>query len=239
MAELRRPGSAATSFFAKAALFAGLAVTALPLACAPEHAAKVRADKSLTLGAFGAAYRPNGKFGFGATVGTGTETKTVDPTKSDGDVVVTKKVDADLYNYRNVKTSATGINPFVHYYPWETSAFFVGAAASIYTAKYSFHEETSGSTSLLPSYTDVDYNQNATYVGVPLGWAWIWESGFSLTLDFGPRTRVAATGHYSKDGTDDGVDVAKRDLTTKAIDKLGTGILFGGPTGNLLVGWSF
>jgi len=124
----------------------------------------------------------------------------------------------------------------MQYFPWSTSAFFVGIGGSLHRATYRFAEDTETSTNLAPSSTDVSYDVNSSYVGVPAGWAWIWESGFSLGLDFGPRFRVRREIAYRNDGTTGGVDSEKRDNTVATLDSLERPVNWGG-TG--IIGWSF
>ena len=200
--------------------------------CAPERAMAIRQDKSLTLGLPGASFRPNGKVGIGSTFAWGTSDSTVTPKAQDGTTLVSTPA-----NDRLVTTKETQISPFVQYFPWDTSAFFVGAGASYRMSKLSYDETRTGSTGLAPSYTGVAYNRNSTYASVPLGWAWIWNSGFSLTFDFGPRVRVSQSTSYTKNGAGDGVDADQRDRTVKAINQSESFANLGGGSG--MIGWSF
>ena len=208
--------------------------------CAPERAAAVRQDKALTLGLPGASFRPNGKISIGSTIGYANKAKTtIDNTENGmGAIVITpsKDDDAAAEDERELYTSYLNVSPFVHYYPWDSSAFFFGGAVSYNKTSYRFAEERMESTSLAPSYTDVSYDSTSMYVGAPVGWAWIWESGFSLTLDFGPRFRVNRNQAMKEDGEADGVNRQTRDKTIETIDSLESPIALGGSG---IVGWSF
>ncbi len=208
-------------------------------ACAPEHASKVRQDKSLTLGLPGVSYRPNGKIGVGVTAGAASNQKqTVDNSKTGLSSVIGSSNDAnsDEADQRQVVSSFVQISPFVQYFPWDTSAFFVGVGGTYYRGSYKFNEEKVDSTSLNPQFAEVDYQTRSNYIGVPLGWAWIWESGFSLTLDFGPRARVSRSAELTKDGKDEGVSSSERDKTVSTIDSLEPKYTYGGSG---IIGWSF
>ena len=71
---------------------------------------------------------------------------------------------------------------------------------------------------------------------MPVGFAWIWESGFSLTLDVGPRARVSRTAEVTRDGHDEGVSAKERSSTLNTLDSLEPRITYGGAG---IIGWSF
>jgi hypothetical protein len=216
-------------------------VAALALThCAPERARAVREDKSLTLGLPGASFRPTGKISIGTTLGYAHRAKTtINNTETGmGAIDITPDDDsADLdEDERELYTSNVTVSPFVHVYPWDSSAFFFGGGISYSKSNYRFSEERMDSTALAPTYTDVAYDSTSTYVGVPVGWAWIWESGFSLTLDVGPRFRVSRTQEMRDDGEASGVNSQSRDRTVETIDSLENPVTLGGSG---IIGWSF
>lgn len=215
-----------------------LAVSQFALACAPSRAKAVREDKSLTLGYVGMSYRPTGKISVGTTYSGSAETtsKMTDVSDGMGGLTVSSGRNETAYADRDVKTSYSVISPFVHYYPSDTSAFYIGLGASLYSSRSEFGEETANSTTLAPEYTDVDYQTKANYIGAPVGWAWIWESGFSFSLDFGPRFRVDQSTSYGNDGSSSDVDAAKRDETKDYLDSRRPVVAMGG---NGIIGWSF
>jgi hypothetical protein len=214
------------------ALLTTLAAAAVAsTSCAPERARAIREDKSLTLGYPGATYRPNGKIGVGATFGGLSDHKsTITPEAPAG-----MTLDAHQAAKRTVVTSETDINPFVQFFPWDTSAFYVGVGGSYQKAHVSY-DELRGGENLDGATTSVEYQRSAMYVGVPVGWAWIWAPGASLTLDFGPKFLVSKSNAYTKDGSAGAVDVAQRDRNVKTIDKEGASQVI---LGNFLLGWSF
>lgn len=219
-----------------AVIFAALSTTH----CAPERARAVREDKSLTLGLPGASFRPNGKISIGSTIGYSNKAKTTidNSDKGMGAVVITPSNDGDpgAEDERDLYTSNLTVSPFVHYYPWDSSAFFFGGAVSYSKTSYKFAEERMDNTTLAPSYTDVSYDSTSMYVGAPVGWAWIWESGFSLTLDFGPRFRVNRNEAMKENGDSDNVNARSRDKTLETIDSLESPVAIGGSG---IIGWSF
>lgn len=209
--------------------------------CAPQRANAVRDDKSLTVGLVGVSYRPTGKIGIGTTyAGSGETNEKMSESSSGAGGIISFNSKAEeketAFDSRDVKTSYSVISPFAHYYPIDTSAFYVGLGASMLSSRSKFNEETSGSTELAPEYTEVDFKTNATYVAVPLGWAWIWESGFSLSLDFGPRFRVNASSSYGNDGSSNSVAADKRDASKEYLDNRVPVMAIGG---NSIIGWSF
>lgn len=206
--------------------------------CAPSRAKAIREDKLVTVGYPGAVFRPNGKIAVGATFAAMTDHKggMEDATSGPGVLGISsrsaeqrKEISDDK---REVKHSLFALHPSVMYFPKDDSAFFIGAGGSYMSSKYKFSEETSGFTSLAPSYADIEYETKATYIGVPVGWAWIWENGVSLTLDVGPRVRMSRSTTYSDDGAAASVDPKKRDQTAKLLDtgesRVGLGSLFFG-----------
>jgi hypothetical protein len=226
-----------TTRFPRCALPLLLVLAPLASHCAPQNAEAIRKDKSLTLGLPGLSYRPTGKFAVGSTFSSLSGQKNtvkVDNSTSSGVIGATGETKAPTS--RVVTTSETVISPFVQYFPWSTSAFFVGAGGSYYTAKMKYDEDRMGSPNLEPSLTSVAYSRNSTYVGVPFGWAWIWTPGFSLTVDLEPQWRVATSDKYKDDGTSDQVNTDNRDRTVKAIDGLETAM---NTTLGFLIGWSF
>lgn len=192
-----------------------LAGASLMLAyCAPTNAHAIRQDKSLTLGLPGVSYRPTGKIAVGSTFDLAHEEDldlNTTPKDSKG------KRDELPENDREITKRTVGVRPFVQYFPWETSAFFVGAGAQLYSNKYRYNEFQTGASLTNPSYAEVEYATKANYMTVPFGFAWIWPNGFSFTADIGPRVYVGGSGTLTNDGTNEGVDEAQRDQTIKRI----------------------
>lgn len=220
------------SFLTAVSLLAGIG-------CAPSRARAVRDDKSLTLGYVGVSYRPTGKISVGTSYRGSAETTTKMNNGSAGmsSFTVSSGRNEEAYANRDIKTSYSVISPFVHLYPSDTSAFYIGLGASMYSSRSEFGEETTAdSTTLAPAYTEVDYQTKANYIGAPVGWAWIWESGFSFSLDFGPRFRLNQSTSYGNDGSAAGVDAEKRNETKEYLDSRMPVVAMGG---NGIIGWSF
>ncbi len=216
---------------------APLAIALASYACAPNNAAQVRAERSLTLGIPGAAYRPSGSVGVGITGSYTPEQKTtIDNTKSGLNSVVESGSDESPESQREVTATSYTLSPFIQYFPWASSAFFVGGGATFSRAYYKYDEETVDSTSLNPQYGEVNYETKAVYVGVPVGFAWIWAPGFSITLDVGPRARISYSSTVTRDGSGRDVSSAEREKTTSTIDSLEPRYTLGGSG---MIGWSF
>jgi hypothetical protein len=210
--------------------------------CAPQRANALRDDKPLTVGLVGVSYRPNGRIGIGTTYSGSAETNEKMSESSSGasGIISISGKPAEkepAFAERDVTSSYSVFSPFAHYYPIDTSAFFVGIGASIMSSRSKYNEETTGHTALAPEYTEIDVKRNATYLAVPVGWAWIWESGFSLSLDFGPRFRVSSSSSYGNDGSAGSVAVDKRDTTKEYLDNREPVMAVGGA--NTIIGWSF
>ncbi len=218
-----------------------LALALLCANCAPERARAVREDMAFSLGApivFSAAvsYRPTGKFSVGLAGSALNDRKsTIDASKS-GVAAITVSDQTAPTDKRELSTSFTELNPFVQVFPWDSSAFFLGVAGTYRNARYRYQEETEASLAAAPAYTAIKYETTSSYVGIPVGWAWIWGSGFSLSLDFGPRFRVNKEQKLANDGTTSGVSATKRDHTIGIIDELEPRVAWGGSS---LIGWSF
>jgi hypothetical protein len=208
-----------------------LAATFAPLTtgCAPERAHAVREARNVTLGLPGVSYRPRGSYSLGATFATNPRSVDTVFNEQGGDSVIEEN------EIRSVESRYGSISPFLQVFPWETSAFMIGLGATVEQRRYRFNEEVVGSTALAPQFSEVEYGVQNIYVGVPVGWAWIWESGFSFTLDVGPRWRVSRTmSGYTERGT---VDEAKFTVTDTALaDKVETAIQYGGSG---ILGYSF
>ena len=200
--------------------------------CAPSRAKMVREQRNTTIGLLGASYRPTGAVGIGISGGAAKKDIDIDRDKKS---YATNK--SDDVNVRSMSETTSTFSPFVHYYPWETSAFMVGAGLNISKNKYVYDEEKEGSTTLAPTYSEVKYEVSSTEIHMPLGWHWIWENGVTLMLDFGPSVNVAYKGKYSNDGSENGVKPEERDRSISALDNTKQGGLrFAGAS---LIGYSF
>lgn len=200
-------------------------------AIAPERAKAIREDKALTLGLpLGAIYRPNGKIGLG-TGYSGFQTKEKAKPEASSDLTL----DASSKTERELSGRETDINAFIQYFPWDTSSFFFGAGATYRKSKLSYQETVAGST-LTEDSTNVSLERTSTSVGVPVGWCWIWQPGFTFQLAATPSVVASRKTTLSDDGTDGNVDQEQRDRTLKGLAK-NQGVL--SVSAGLLIGWSF
>ena len=205
--------------------------------CAPNNARAIREDRSFTLGLPGVAYRPNGSVALGTTIGSSKDKQKLNTAEDGIEAVTNKASDENKVAFeREVEGRSFTVSPFFHYYPWDDSAFFIGLGGSYTSTKYTYAEETEGSTALAPTFTEVAYNSNTSYVGAPIGWAWIWENGITVSLDFGPRVLVSQSGSYKNDGLAGEVNEEKRDRTTEVIESVESPVTFGGSG---IIGYSF
>ena len=129
-----------------------------------------------------------------------------------------------------------GLGLFYHYYPWETSAFFLGGAASWESSKVKFEERTREYTATSKECVEVGFRKKSLRIGAVVGWFWIWENGFSLLLDLGPRIRVQHYRSFTDNGESDNVDQSRRDDFVDQIN--GLSVFLGGIPSRML-GYSF
>ncbi len=168
-------------------LVALLASSILLQNCAPTQAFKIREDRPVTLGLVAAMVRPNGNHSLGLSYGAN-KTSSEEDIKGNkvAGLVSTPSTEATLKE--TSEGSHIALN--YHYYPWQTSAFFIGMGVEGHRNKY---------TNKLISGTDANQadelveinNSTSTSVSIPMGWAWIWGNGFTFVLDLGPRLKVS------------------------------------------------
>lgn len=204
--------------------------------CAPERAEAIRTDRSLTLGLPGASVRLNGSIDVGATGLYIPKTTSTMETDDTGFGLTASGNEDERTREREVSIQSKSMTGFMRYYPVQTSAFFIGLAFSRQIDRVGFDELTADSTGEDQTFTNVEYEYETTHLGLPIGWAWIWESGFSLGLDLGPKVRISDSRRYTNEG-DTAVNESERDETIEAIEKFDSKISFGNATG--ILGYSF
>jgi len=198
----------------------GLAL--LCVRCAPDNAREIRELRPTTAGWLGGEYRPDGSMGFGLT----------------GDY--SRQASLDVFGLLPTASKdrqpeilgGYALNAFYHHYIWDTSAFFWGAGLGYMNSRYKWRERTNAYTDASKSYTEVKYDDAATYLRVPLGWNWIWNNGITLLLDFGPSFRITHQTSWPEAGTD--VDQSRRNDFRD--DVASPSFRFGGSG---LIGYSF
>jgi hypothetical protein len=194
----------------------------LGTSCATDDAAKLRAEKPIEVGLLGGMYRPDDNKGFGLAANV---EKSIPAPTSFFDTDKNEEKDPEI-------VQATEFNLFYHHYPWETSAFFVGASAVQRESTFKFDEpRTAGGGD-----EEIKFTNKSTYVGVPLGWSWIWDNGISLLLDLGPRYKVSEERTFSNDAEDE-VSSTSRDDTVNDLEGKYLPKLSIGAAG--LIGYSF
>lgn len=191
----------------------------LTSSCATDDAAKLREAKPHTIGIFGGAFRPNP-----STIVAGDINQlTVTPTNY---------VSFLKSRERNLIASGLLLDFYGAHHLWDTSAFYVGGGVRVAQGEISFDAKNALTGKLTER---VRYMRNDVYLTIPIGWYWIWESAFTLGLDFGPNLRISKSLKISSDGgvNVDGVD---RDKYADEITA-GNGFEFGGGRG--IIGFSF
>lgn len=212
-------------------VFLGLALVLLAGSCASDQAASLREAKPNQLGIanYGYLRRLSSNQAAGLTFDAGSgQAFYMKAATEDGEWLTSEDEGKDP------KISHFNVNFFAHHYPWETSAFFVGLGYAYKEQDFSFKEPLSEDAT---QKIKIKYTDMASYVGVPLGWAWVWDRGFSLTLDFGPRWRVSHRRHIEESGMDQ-VNLTSRDDTMDELEEtyIGRSELGGG---TMLLGFSF
>ena len=197
--------------------------------CATDQAHQVREKRPVTVGFVGAAYRPIGNLSLVAAYDGSNVNHYVDNTRQK---VRVTKVD-DTYTLKINHREARLIGA-LHLYPSKTSAFFVGVSGEKTSKTLTWDEETTSSAGGAPLYTSVKMKGQDNLVGLVLGWDWIWNNGFSLFLDIGPRWVSSTHATYADDGSAKGVDTEKRDATEATLLKyeksemrFGSGVIAG------------
>ena len=199
-------------------------------ACATNNAQKVRESRSVTatiLMSPGAIYRPNGHVGIGAVYSAN---------RAKNDTVAHSDVSSKEFGEDSFKTQETrskGLDAFVHYYPWSTSAFFMGVGFKNETSEYSVAVDQNVAT-LEEADSNLKYSSRVTKVKVPVGWSWIYENGFSVLFDFGPVVSVKEQGSTS--GSANSQPSQRKDLLVKDLSRDSRGPLL---DGILTLGYSF
>ena len=145
------------------------------ICCAPRHAHQLRLDNPVTLGYLGGMYRPNATqtLGMLAEERRGTEVSFAEDTQV--------RVDA----YRSQQLSVV-----YHWHPSKVSAFFVGGSLDmgrhVYEASDLVWNTARGQ---FQTVFQTSWRSVSLTLGVPVGFTWIWNSGFTMSLDIGPRLK--------------------------------------------------
>ena len=192
--------------------------------CAPDNASEVRELKPESVGLLGFIHHPDGEKAYGIT---GDYSKNSSVENSGLYTIIDPERSAKITNQWQVSL-------FYHHYPWKTSAFFAGIGFDYMAHDLQWQEQTNAYTAANPTRTQVQYGDRALYFRIPLGWAWIWNSGFTLMFDFGPGFRLYRGTRWINDGTAGNVDTGSRD---DFANHVGDQVFKFGGSG--LIGWSF
>jgi hypothetical protein len=175
----------------------------LASACATDQAAKLRQERPYTVGYLGAAYRPQDNLAINLSADIRADAS------GSGSISEMRQGEED----RNISLTGHKIGISALYFPKSTSAFFVGAGILSGSGSVKFDGKKTNSDEK----TKVTYDRSASYIGIPLGWYWIWDNGFTLALDFGPNLRISHSQKIRNSGGVD-VDTSDRDKTIGKIE---------------------
>ncbi len=153
--------------------------------CAPNNAFKIRSERPYTLGMVGAMVRPSGKHAVG--VGYNANYSNVKRDVEQEEAVGLVSTPGDSMKLTQA-TSSSQVSGFYHYFPWDTSGFFVGLGGRAERNKYETTLTTEGEG--YESKSEEELSSTSVALALPLGWTWIWNNGFTLSFDFGPRWKV-------------------------------------------------
>lgn len=207
-------------------------ICSLLSSCATDQAAKMRSSRPVTVGAWGAAYRPSAKAGVVSDLnGAVSSTNRSSTLNSEKDNTTSTTAD------KSYETSTRSYDVGLHFYPWDKSAFFYGLGASYMNRTMSYSSQTISSSLTDQLYTQVSLNDKIYGAGPSIGWDWICENGFSVFTDLGSRIAVSKKRSYLDDGATDGVNTQSRDDKQAKIDKEASGSLL--LSARMIVGYSF
>lgn len=200
--------------------------------CCTDQAAKVRAARPATVGAWGVAYRPTSNAGVVADL-NGAMGRVTSETKLKSDPTSSTTSTED----RKFTTTSRRYDLGAHFYPSQKSAFYYGFGGEYLDRTTNFASFTTTSSLANPETTPVVFNDKVVSVGPSVGWDWIWENGVSVLMDMGSRITVSRNRTIVDDGTDGNVSTADRDATQSKIDKDINGLKL--LSARLILGYSF
>jgi hypothetical protein len=183
-----------------------LATSVTLVSCATDQAAKMRTDKKTTVGVVGLGlgalveYRPSAGYG-------------VDLAFQNGSLGLPGRFTfASLFEDSIRELDETDLKTYTlagTFYPWQNSAFRVGAGLTSTTGNLKFDafavDENSASQK-------VKYSYSSNYLVIPVGWNWIFESlgGFTYGLSYDLMFEISNSTSM-KDGGTAAIDTADRD----------------------------
>lgn len=175
--------------------------------CAPTMAGSIRQEKVVTIGFLGAQYRPDKSISVNAAANA--EYDSFGSANSDD-------LEKRSLATKNAKRERLSLLLSMHVHPFDSSGFYLGLGAQRRMSKETYMEYAQNYASEDAPSIAVTHASDKRYVGVPIGWTWIWKSGFTLHLDFGPYFNTG--GGRDEFSHAEGVDTASRDKTLNQID---------------------
>ena len=214
----------------------------LMASCATDQAAKMRAERKTTVGSdlisslLVAEYRPAENYG-------------VDFAYRKGVLGIQNDLPPSLLGatkgpcYPSLDSSCvrslyqTSMNSFTaagSWYPWATSAFRVGAGLTYSTGVTSFNSPQANADA---TWSQVKYKRSSTYLNLPFGWNWIFETlgGFTLGWDYALNYRMLNSSSLTESGGST-IDTADRDAYFKRFEN-NQKVVYGSVLSH--IGWSF
>lgn len=183
-----------------------LCVVVSATSCAPTMAGKIRENDPVTLGAWGAQYRPAKNLGlsFVSSSQTNDSLGTKNKSYAHGEDILDKKA----------RREGRDLFYSVLWYPFESSAFFVGGGVMSRRVTTYFNEKTQSGDGEV----SVRAEDSGIAMGVPVGFTWIWQSGATFHMDIGPHFYLSKTRRYTSGEDGSGVDESARDETMRWIN---------------------
>lgn len=200
--------------------------------CAPSNAKALREQKSLTLGVPGISKRLNGAMDIGVNINPLAAVSWEFQKTKDEEALTYGKNFTDDATHRAVEVKF-GISPhvFARFYPWDASAFFFGVGFGQEEDSVQFKALESGKLSLDDGYADVKVTEKKSSINIPIGWQWIWDSGFTFGLSFGPKyifnkqTVTSANKEYDQSDYDWIVETSEDEERFSFSGSLSTGVI--------------
>lgn len=199
----------------------------LSTGCATNNAEQMRDKNPFTIGFTGLQVRPTANIGIGIG-GEILETKGYSCTDSDARCLNKKepmKYEGD--KQLEGESKSRRFSAYLNYFPSKTSAFFIGIGG--------VKKLSESKILVIDSDESVSYTSEATSIRPGIGWNWIWESGFSLFLDFGYPILISQSQKHKDSVSDEGKNAAKS--FEKYLYRQ-NGMIEGGG-GSSMIGWSF
>ncbi len=187
------------------------------VSCATDQAAKMRAERKTTVGSnvsnsLVAEYRPADNYGVDFAYYSSFGRSSSSYELMDNNLSLFGSEDGQRALDRSSMNSFTAAGSW---YPWATSAFRVGAGLTQSTGEISFDSPQVNADA---KWRQVRYDISSTYLTLPLGWNWIFETleGFTFGWDIALNYRML--NNSSLTSSDSSIDTANRDAYFKRFE---------------------